>query len=141
MGVNSLPKTVTGQRCGCDLNPGPAAPESSTLTTRLPSHPSAVHKESNSFNAECSLEDRTRFSRTQPTGRCYSIVRACPSTSPKIAHSRVGCRPPSNIVQGGPKNRTVFRLDNFVTVSPRKACSMSKSLQRYRDKGTKLAFQ
>jgi len=23
MGVNSLPKTVTGQRRGCDLNPGP----------------------------------------------------------------------------------------------------------------------
>jgi len=37
--VNSLPKTVTGQRRGCDLNPGPCAPESSTLTTRLPSHP------------------------------------------------------------------------------------------------------
>ena len=37
MGVNSLPKTVTGQRRGCDLNPGPSAPESSTLTTRLPS--------------------------------------------------------------------------------------------------------
>ena len=38
MGVNSLPKTVTRQRRGCDLNPGPSAPESSTLTTRLPSH-------------------------------------------------------------------------------------------------------
>jgi len=39
MGVNSLPKTVTRQRrgCGCDLNPGRTAPESSTLTTRLPS--------------------------------------------------------------------------------------------------------
>ena len=37
MGVNSLPKTVTGQRRGCDLNPGPSVPESSTLTTRLPS--------------------------------------------------------------------------------------------------------
>ena len=36
MCVNSLPKTVTS---GCDLNPGPSAPESSTLTTRLPSHP------------------------------------------------------------------------------------------------------
>jgi len=31
-----LPKTVTRQRRGCDLNPGPSAPESSTLTTRLP---------------------------------------------------------------------------------------------------------
>jgi len=30
MGVNSLPKTVTRQRRGCDLNP---------LTTRLASHP------------------------------------------------------------------------------------------------------
>jgi len=40
MGVNSLPKTVARQRRGCDLNPGPTVPESSTLTTRLPSHPS-----------------------------------------------------------------------------------------------------
>jgi len=39
MGVNSLPKTVTRQRCDCDLNPGHSAPESSTLTTRLPNHP------------------------------------------------------------------------------------------------------
>jgi len=39
MGVNSLPKTVTRQRRGFDLNSGPSAPESSTLTTRLPSDP------------------------------------------------------------------------------------------------------
>ena len=39
MGVNSLPKTVARHRRGCDLNPGCSAPESSTLTTRLPSHP------------------------------------------------------------------------------------------------------
>ena len=38
MGVNSLPKTVTRQHRDCDLNPGPSAPESSTPTTRLPSH-------------------------------------------------------------------------------------------------------
>ena len=37
--MNSLPKTVTRQRRDCDLNPGPSAPESSTLTTRLPIHP------------------------------------------------------------------------------------------------------
>ena len=36
--MNSLPNTVTRQRRDCDLNPGPSAPESSTLTTRLPSH-------------------------------------------------------------------------------------------------------
>jgi len=34
--VNSLPKTVTRQRRGWDLNPGASAPESSTLATRLP---------------------------------------------------------------------------------------------------------
>ena len=39
MGVNRLPKTATRQRRDCDLNPGPSVPESSTLTTRLPSHP------------------------------------------------------------------------------------------------------
>jgi len=36
MGVNSLPRTVTRRRRGCDLNLGPTAPESSTPTTRLP---------------------------------------------------------------------------------------------------------
>ena len=35
-GVNILPKTVIRQRRSCDLNPGPFAPESGTLTTRLP---------------------------------------------------------------------------------------------------------
>jgi len=34
-----LPKTVTRQRSDCDLNPGPSAPKSSTLTTRIPSYP------------------------------------------------------------------------------------------------------
>ena len=38
MSVNSLPKTVTRLRRGCDLNLGPSAPEYSTLTNRLPSH-------------------------------------------------------------------------------------------------------
>ena len=49
MGVNSLPKTVTRQRRDCDLNPGPSAPESSTLTTRLLSHPHRHVYEYNSF--------------------------------------------------------------------------------------------
>ena len=35
-------KTVTRQRRDCDLNPGPTAPESSTLTTRLPSQRRAL---------------------------------------------------------------------------------------------------
>ena len=40
--MNSLPKTVTRQRLGCDLKPGPSAPESNMLTTRLPSHKAYV---------------------------------------------------------------------------------------------------
>ena len=36
--VNSLPKTVTRQCRSSELNPDPTAPESSMLTTRLPSH-------------------------------------------------------------------------------------------------------
>jgi len=40
--VNNLPKTVTRQRRDCDLNPGPTAPESSMLTTRLPSQPEGL---------------------------------------------------------------------------------------------------
>ena len=40
VGLNSLPKTVTRQCRGCDLNLCHTVPESSTLTTQLPSHPS-----------------------------------------------------------------------------------------------------
>jgi len=36
MGMKSLPKTASRQHCHCNLNP--SAPESSTPTTRLPSH-------------------------------------------------------------------------------------------------------
>ena len=43
MDVNSLPKTVTRQRHDCDLNPGPSAPKSSTLITRLLSHPCELY--------------------------------------------------------------------------------------------------
>jgi len=42
--VNSLSRTVILQRRGCDLNPGPIAPESSMLTTRLPSHPRPLER-------------------------------------------------------------------------------------------------
>jgi len=45
--VNSLPKTITRQLRNCDLNPSPTAPESSTLTTRLPSHSTVVGRFNN----------------------------------------------------------------------------------------------
>jgi len=56
MDVNSLPKTVTRQRQGCDLNPDPTAPESSTLTSRLPSNhtlPICVFKKQELSEADC----------------------------------------------------------------------------------------
>jgi len=51
MGVNSLPKTVTRQRRGCDLNRGPSAPESSMLTTQLPSDPITQQQPANYVTA------------------------------------------------------------------------------------------
>ena len=50
-----MPKTVTRQRRGCDLNPGHTAPESNTLTTRLPSHrksTKSAHQEVEDAEAE-----------------------------------------------------------------------------------------
>ena len=55
MGGNSLPKTVTRQHHDCDLNPGPSAPESSTLTTRLPSHPLGIGDVFSALNLLISL--------------------------------------------------------------------------------------
>ena len=68
IGVNSLPMTVSRQRRCCDSHPGPTAPESSTLTTRLPSQPAyqCVHGSTPSYlqNAICpvaSAESRRRL--------------------------------------------------------------------------------
>jgi len=59
--VNSLPKTVTRQRRNCDLNPGPSAPESSTLTTQLPSHPQAVNPAINNKLIGLTSSELTQF--------------------------------------------------------------------------------
>ena len=45
------------------------------------------------------------------------------------------------IYRVGQKTALFFRLDNFVTFSPRKACSKSKFSKFYPEKGTKLVFQ
>jgi len=62
--VSSLPKTVTRQCRGCDLNPGPSVPESSTLTTRLPSHPT-YNKLTVQFNSRAAnkAQERQSFMR------------------------------------------------------------------------------
>jgi len=66
MGVSTLPKTVTRQRRECDLNPGPAAPESSTLTTRLASHP----------NRSKQLYCRIRTAAEKKDGECIKYNHA-----------------------------------------------------------------
>jgi len=75
MGVNSLPKTVTRQRRDCDLNPSllrlsPATaysnsrPWSSTLTTRLASHPSfTVKRVGGNVEQFCGSQDRLQRTR------------------------------------------------------------------------------
>ena len=64
MGVNSLAKTVARQRRDYDLNLGPSALESSTLTTRLPSHPMTKIT-----NLKTSIQARN-------TGDCYLYKEA-----------------------------------------------------------------
>jgi len=68
MGVNSLPKTVTRQSCDCDLNPDPSAPESSTLTTRLPSHSG---RERNDIDMYSVMQT---FQPTDPCPTCRRVL-------------------------------------------------------------------
>ena len=78
MGVNILPQTVTRQRRGCDLNPGPSAPESSTLTTRLPSHP--LTGSTGDVSPRCLTTRGVSWSSSE-TSRCRSercVADCCP---------------------------------------------------------------
>ena len=82
MGANSLPKTVTRRRRGCDLNPsGPSAPESSTLTTRPPSHPSLAYIQTRlSDHMTYSCPDRAfPVTAARAWNALPSSVRAAPS--------------------------------------------------------------
>ena len=75
MGVNSLPKTVTRQCRGCDLNPGPSVPESSTLTTRLPSYMSQSYLLVGSSDAAfCCCDCSSLFSHLS---KRFVFVSAC----------------------------------------------------------------
>jgi len=99
MGVNSLPKTVTRQRRDCDLNPGSSAPESSTLTTRLPSHPISVYESiiagcfvhvtagGSSGGVQSAKLVRRRYSHSVP-GRapCSTIAEVDHTTERSVSH-------------------------------------------------------
>ena len=61
MGVNSLPKTVTRQRRDCNLNQSASAPESSTLTTRLPSHSTVIKTNTQYTRSICCTHTHNRL--------------------------------------------------------------------------------
>ena len=81
--MNSLPKIVNRQRRGCDLNPGPSAPESSTLTTRLPSRPFIgymARKKRNGERRGGETGGAEGENRGRPSLKCHCIfsTRSCP---------------------------------------------------------------
>jgi len=76
------------------------------------------------------LEPRRPAPGTTPTQpRRPTLAPRTRSTAPIRTRSKCVL-----LYRMGQKNRTVFRLDNFVMVSPRKACSISKFSQFYREK-------
>ena len=91
MGVKSLPKTVTRQHRHCDFNPDRSAPESSTLTTRLPSHPTTItntnlrgrrSSSDHSINAARSLLRSDAAGRYGSKGGCYRRDRQTDGRTP-----------------------------------------------------------
>ena len=79
--MNSLRKTVTRQRRDCDLNPGPSAPESSTLTTRLPGvHVNNMKKRTclflNSLSATFTLQVDKTLTRRRHISSCAMPSRS-----------------------------------------------------------------
>jgi len=90
MGVNSLPKTVTRQRRDCDLNPGPSVPESSTLTTRSPSHRSgcgSMNKSNKNKQKHCPHNETPQKGANSPyrdTIPCYLPWSQTRSSAPLI---------------------------------------------------------
>ena len=105
MGVNSLPKTVTRQRRDCDLNPGPSAPESSTLTTRLPSHPHECPSRNN-VPPPCIAPKIVRTSlRRWAYSRRVSCEDRFTNVRPEIAY--LLCRKPAEMRNQRGRRRTM----------------------------------
>jgi len=90
IGVNSLPKTVTRQRLGCNLDPGPSAPESSTLslTSRLPSQPTLRYSNLRRcqfvFTSRAAAGLHTTHTHTQAGRRYLLLLHARPPTLSSI---------------------------------------------------------
>ena len=75
--MSSLPKTVTGQRRGCDLNPGPSAPEFSTLPLRSATEPPSVKQQMTNATVEKKRETLTpRRDNNADRSRQFSVDAA-----------------------------------------------------------------
>jgi len=90
MGVNSLPKTVTRQRRDCDLNPGPSAPESSTLTTRLPSHP-MIHTFNLYLAQSRDVKDAKNYDQRRSVSACTLSICTGYLKKTNVLISRIVC--------------------------------------------------
>ena len=113
MGVNSLPTTDTRQRRGCNLNLGPSAPESSTLTTRLPSRatPARDYKYAYSKDGEVNATSiifiplrryRVR-SNVMSVSVCLCVCLSFREPVCAAVHARYGlCVLPSAVAQSSP---------------------------------------
>ena len=92
--MNSLPKTVIQQHRDCDLNPGPSAPESSMLTTRLIITPRCAVTTTSTRppawckphatrplekQASCDLEAERKNGQRRPRGRNRAVVPPAPA--------------------------------------------------------------
>jgi len=78
----------------------------------------------------CLLSQRVRANRLYWQDVLCDDLVCMPSTSAAVGNNWPARHPHAP----GWAKKTVFRLDNFVTVSPIKACIMSKFSQFYREK-------
>ena len=119
VGVNRLPKTVTLQRRGCNLNPGPTAPQSSTLTTRLPSHPSSCPANSGrALKEQSRLVNERAMIETQTCWKQERLVR---------------CRCRRRRLTGRNGIRVTWDGDTDLPRIPSTNCCASSTKHEYRD--------
>jgi len=92
--VNSLPKTVTRQRRDYDLDPGPSVPESSTLTTRLPSHPmcTSVHNICDTVtNTQAYIHTVIQTHKQTYSSQCSGVItcKSCLSVGKEVDNRHI----------------------------------------------------
>jgi len=140
-----LPKTVTRQRRGCDLNPGPSAPEPSTLTSRLPRREFSISAKSVCFklllNCYTAAAPQTSVPPTPPQpfvriygGSSFWTSKAVHETSHnRVDHRLKTTHPASRPAAGGADSVVAGRGAATVLFRPRTSannCDLSTSSTR-----------